>query len=833
MRQRCGATGWLGPAGRALAGLGLASTLAAAALGAPVAHADPSPTASTPAAQGAPSAPVESKPVSLVVLVDESGSLSDADIAAERAAAALIAQSEIATRSQVSVVGFGGNNGRAGQSPVDLVCQPTTVASPTEREYLAGCVAGLHRRTEQEGNGTDFPRALSQALSALSGQPADQTKIIFLLTDGKLDVRADPSYGTSPDQRNATALAAMNGYLAQASSAGIQVWPLGFGTGPDESQLADFARRGSQRTCGHGSPEPRARVATGSDAVLTSLVEAYTVARCAASTPAATARLGSGSSVDLKVAVPLIATDGSLTVYKRDSRVAVQYYDPHSQLVPKSGAQGESTFQVSGEGSAVEVLRVVNPQPGTWTVRLTAGPGVPAQDVRAQVIWQGAIRSSVSLDPPAPSPGQNAVARVTLATRRSALTDPEALRQLSVSAQLAGDGFTAQQVPLADNGQAPDDTAGDGVFTGQLTMPTTATDSFRLVGFVGGAGISSDELPFDGKVNPPGSTVQVQVQVEPHRVAPGGALTGTVEASNTSGTAQRLRLVLTDLDPGTLATVTPPRYELPASGRTTFGFQILLDAHSQLGPAAARLQVLDDARPQAPGFADRRFTFVVAYPPPLWRRLLWLWLTLLGLAAAAVAVVVYQVRQRRAARDVAGLVMLLSRDGVEQNTYAAGAGDRFRFVLRDEETGRPRFDRAEPTDPAYVVQREGASVLVRLPHGGDLLLAPGRPRELPNGLELGFRDNRPPGRGPSRRRSPGQGSRRGQPERSGSRPGHGETRRPGRTTGTRPPEADAVGDHPSAAHAGSPSPGGGQPGGGRRGAWTGHDSSFPDDDPLL
>jgi hypothetical protein len=718
-----------------------------AAPAAPAALAAPATPVATAAGAGA-AAPVGPKPVSLVVLVDESGSLGEADVVAERDGAALIGQSEVATGSQVTVIGFGGRNGRPGQSPVSVVCRPTTVAQPTDQEYLATCVKGVHRRTKQEGDSTDFPSAVSQALSVLKGQSADRTKVVFLLTDGKLDVSADKSYGdrASAAVRNAAALAALHRGLAAARQADVQVWPLGFGRGPDLGQLADIASRGSQRTCGHGSPLPRARLARDAAAVHASLVEAFTAARCLGTTRPDGAQLGSGSTVELSVTVPPIATDGSIAVYKKDARVTVRYYDPAGTLVPKSGPQGSSTFQVSGEGSAVEVLRVGDPQPGRWKVVLDSAPGVPAQNVSAQVIWQGAVRSSVTLDPPTLHPGDKAVVQVTLATGPGVLTDPAALREVTVSSQLTGAGFGPQNVPLADDGQGADNQANDGVFSGELTMPTTATGAFRVIGFVAGPGISADEVPADGTVAAAGGKPDVValIHLDPHRVAPGDVLTGTIEAANPSGASRRLRLVLAGPDQGTLATVTPATVQLPDSGQATFDFQVHLDPRSQLGPASLRLRVLDDADPAGAGYADRLFTFLVAYPPPWWRRWLWALVSLAGALVAAGAGLAVQLRRRRAARDVGGLVVEVSRDGAQQNTWAvAGGSPRFRFVLRDDEQGRPRFDQPAPGDRAYVAQRDGSSVLVRLPHGGELLLVTGQLEELPNGLQLSFRDARP------------------------------------------------------------------------------------------
>src|SRR4051812_43998288 len=97
----------------------------------------------TPFAAAATTLPgSEVKPVRAVILVDESGSLTEQDVVRERAAAQLIALSELSPLSQVAVVGFGSSNGR-GQAAVDIVCPLTGVETAQDRESLGKCVDKL------------------------------------------------------------------------------------------------------------------------------------------------------------------------------------------------------------------------------------------------------------------------------------------------------------------------------------------------------------------------------------------------------------------------------------------------------------------------------------------------------------------------------------------------------------------------------------------------------------------------------------------------------------------------------------------------------------------
>lgn len=67
----------------------------------------------------------------MVVLVDESGSETDAKVADEKQTVGTIVQSVLNPRNRVTVVGFGGVNHVApDQSPGDVACQPTAWRAP-------------------------------------------------------------------------------------------------------------------------------------------------------------------------------------------------------------------------------------------------------------------------------------------------------------------------------------------------------------------------------------------------------------------------------------------------------------------------------------------------------------------------------------------------------------------------------------------------------------------------------------------------------------------------------------------------------------------------------
>lgn len=689
----------------------------------------------------------EVRPIKAVVLVDESGSLTGEGVVAEREAASIIVQSEFSPASEVSVVGFGSDNGVTSRSGIDTVCPPTKVDSDVKRNFLAKCVQELHVRTAEEGNYTDFVIALQQALNLLGKGDGTEAKIIFLLTDGELDVSDSPRYGAR-EERNATARRMMNEQLAIANARGVGVWPLGFGPQINREQLEDFAARSSPRRCNPGSPAPRARVTASPGDVVPSVLEAFAAARCAKVDPPQSSSLPSGATVEIPVVIPAIATDGSITVIKRDGRIAVDYFDPAGTRVPKGGDLGESSFQVSGESSTVEVLRIRNPRPGRWTVRLRSSPSVAAQEVSATVIWQGVVNAAIALDPPQMTAGKEALVHVTILTRNGAV-DPGSLGQLRVGAQLSGEGFDPIDIALHDDGRDGDSKGEDGRFTGRVTIPPAAKGTLRFVGTVAGEGIMAEQRPAHAVVDTLPPPVRVDISLPSgDRVSPGGTLPGRLKVENSSGKPLRLRLVLVEADAGTLARISPPVTTVSAgSGGSEIPIELTVDNASRRGPAQVTVRVVDDADP-AKVYSETLLPLVVDWPPPpLVRRLLWLWMTIAAMVTAtALLVMALRTRSRAARRDVRGLVVLLL-EGDRQVGFVHAPdlpAKEFRFVVRDEPPGSFRLDLAEPGEPAYLASRRSdGTPQIRSPGGTQTVMSRGRRVELSDGkLSLRVRDDR-------------------------------------------------------------------------------------------
>ncbi|MFF1508180.1 VWA domain-containing protein [Streptomyces sp. NPDC058326] len=716
-------------------------------------------------------------PIDFAVVVDQSASLADKDLARETEAAALLSQGEISERSRATVIGFGSSE-RPGQSPVREVC-PLTVADAAGRERLSDCVQELNRRDPaRTGPGTDFPAAIRQAVTRLTGTAKGTGKagkgaaprVVFLLTDGRLDVADSPEYGPDRDSRQANGARRLTEELARARAAGVQIWPLGFGQEIDRAALTAMAAGGHLGGCSEipGSV-PRMRVVDTSAEIDKALQETFAAARCA--------RIAHGTvgkpPADLTVVIPPIATDGSLTVAKHDPKVRVTYFDPAGRKVPVRGEFDGSAFEVSGQNGPVEALRVTNPLPGRWRVHIEAPEGHRDREVAVRALWQGRLRSTVVLDPASPRAGEQVKVEVRMQTRRGVVvTDPKQLAGLSVAADLSGEGFEPVAFRLADDGKAPDAKAGDVRFTGTLTVPAGATGDLELVTRMEAPGITSDRRPLHAVVAGDAPLVTAALTVDQATVHPGGTVHGTLDVTNNDAEPRTLRLALGDQTPGAELAVAPATVTAQPNRSARFPFTVTVGDGTPLGELGGRISVMDTGdgdRVLRGAFLDIR----VVAPPSWWER--W-WKVVAGGAAVLLvlgALVGIRLVAWRRRRDLTGVTLELCQDGqlIDSLTVHRGQspGGAYAFAV-DERYGAPPTLRRIPgggSSTAHVLRRTGAGELLLRPSGGARIpVRTGEPTAL-GAHELVVRGGRPAPRGaratPWSRRPPrtGPGTRGG------------------------------------------------------------------------
>lgn len=660
--------------------------------------------------QGATAVEPAVEPAQIVILVDQSRSLTDDDLRRERDAASLIAQSEFSPRSVVTVIGFGSDEGGVG--PTDLVCPATVVAGAAERQRLSDCVQGLRIREPGRGDDTDHAAALEQALASFTPAPVGP-RVVFLLTDGRLDVGDTQRYGTGKtlDQRNQAAEDRLVTLLRTAAEQQVQIWPLGFGD-VDRDALTRFARDAAQSACGPGAPAPEATVVESSADVDGAIVAAYGASRCAGTGDVTSTQIHPGETVPVPVEIPSIATDGSITVVKRNPGTGVQYVDPDGRVVPKAGSFEGSTFEVSGENGPVEALRIVDPKPGTWTVRLTAQAGDPPQDVTTAVTWQGAVQAILLPNPQSIQAGRPLTVSLSLRTRRGPVTDPAQLARLSFAAVLDPGAGAPVPIGLADDGREPDPAAGDGTYTGQVVVPADAAGTVTVRGSVRGIGISGDEPSAGVQVTsgPPPLLVAATLPNINDSVHPGGTVTGQVTVTNNSAVPRRVLLrIAQDVDSGIAVAEGSAVREVAAAGNTSFEAVLALPADAAIGPAGGVVEIVDADDP-ATVLGAFPFTVRVVEPVP--------WL-LYGAVVAAVlavlAVVVVAVR-RHQARVLTGVTVTVVSGSFDTRQVVPRGATRFRFSVVAPAGAPPQIQISDGAG-GYRLTRRGERLTLRTPRG--------------------------------------------------------------------------------------------------------------------
>jgi len=704
----------------------------------------------------------------IVVLVDESLSLSEEAVRQERDAVALLAVSELSERSEMAILGFGSSNGQ-GQQAVTRYCGFIALDAPETRQALADCGREIHRRGPSEGADTDHVAALQAAVELLGNQAGsdNRSRIILLLTDGVLDVRNSPQYGPEQDRQAEAQRRLVEEWLPEAKSDGIQIWPIGFGEA-SRADLDRFARGGASGTelCGFANvPEPRAIIATSVDAVTNAALEALASAECFVSETPVSGQLPPGGTLSLTVVIPAIASKGAISVTKGDPRVRVTYVDPDGVVVAEALA-------VSRQESPVEALRLDNPKPGTWTVILKAPPGTEPALVTARALWQGFVRSAIQLEPQPARPGDRVVVKVVFRTGSELVTDGSSLGNLQITADVYGEDFSLP-VPLADDGVDPDAQANDATLTGAFTIPDDASGDATVTARVAGPGIvEDDQRPFSFVIQTE-RFLSVQVTLpDLETVAPGQAVQGTITAIN-EGDPVTAHLALTELPESARVRIAPADVELPA-GQSEQQFTIAWDPTTPLGQVSGVVEVTNDNGDQ---LQSSVFVANVARPARPVDYLLRVWPWLAGiLALAAIAAVAWMLQ--RSMRNVQ--FVLRDHTGGELD-YEKIKGHRTKLHLGvlpvdDHDPKRLRLRRSAVPDGMLdvltIARGDGGFLVKRASETDARRIDPGGSVAVGDDLEVQINDPRG-GRAPDQRSpaSRATGSRSASGEESGSNRG--------------------------------------------------------------
>jgi len=727
----------------------------------------------------------------VVMLVDESGSETDAKVAAERQTAGTIAQTLLNPRSRVTVVGFGGvNNVAPNQDPTSVACRPTIASGAVNLSYLASCVNTLHRRTEAEGDDTDYATALGQAMTYFNPNttfgrqsPAGAIKVILMMTDGGLDVHRDTQqYGTD---WLAGAHHAIDLQLAVARAEGVQVWPLGFGTDitpADQQYLNYLAANGAQTSCDNRQvSRPHATVVNNPADALNALDQLYAAAGCLGSNSSSVSISGNQTRW-LQVSIPAIASDAAISVDRGNPGVQVGFYLP-------DGAQWANGSAISGTTTAVEVLHITSPQSGQWRIKLTAPPGLASELVSATAFWQGAVDAQITATPSSAQPGQPIDVTLSVLGTNGPITNPATLAQMQVAVSVSGDGLSGPtEIPVSNAGETPGTATGVGDYKGTFTAPH-GQGTLTFTGTAAGYGLFATQVPASVDVTsgalPFQSTVQLPVTGS---VQAGQSIKGDVVFANT-GAARTVRLSLSVNH--AYATITSPAgsVRVPPGNPPATPFSITFAGNSPPGPAWLEVKVVDPANPGTV-YSAGTLDVTVTRAPGFVAKYLWAIVGVVILLTLGVLLALLRRRARRRAADVRGLYAIIRRNGERVGAELKAPGKRaetFRFVIRDEGEPTERLDYPRPEDSVYTARRgRPGQVNVATPAAEHYDIAVGGSGEpLPSGLQLVFRDARhaPPRFRPS---PDGRGTPTG---RSARQPAD-----PGRETAPSPPSPSSAPD---------------------------------------
>jgi hypothetical protein len=690
----------------------------------------------------------------VAVLVDESGSETPQKVQDEKQTVGTIVQSMLNPDSRVTVIGFGGVNHVApGQNPVDVTCQPTIASGAANLDYLSNCVGKLHRRTEAEGDDTDYAAALGEAMNYLGPgsaatppAPPKAIKVILMMTDGAVDVhRNTQQYGTNWQLGEQTAI---DQQLTAATSAGVQVWPLGFGTdvgtGVTQPQaltyLNNMAAHGAPAVCDtrHAANQPHATWVNNPSDAISALDQLYADAACLGSNGSS-----GPASGGLTVSIPAIASSAAISVDRVNPAIAVTFTRP-------DGTTWTDASAISGadNNSPVEVLHIADitsADVGTWKMKLTAPPSLASQLVSATVFWQGAVRAIITATPSV-NPGKPIDVKLTVLGPNGPITDPSTLKGLLVGVTATGQGLPSPVQVKVSPLTGP---AGTGTYAGTYTAPGQPT-TLTITGTAAGYGLYATQIPATVTVG----TASKGFDATPHfsgatSVQAGGTVSGTVDFTNQTGSARRVVLKLTAS--GTDATISPATpIQVPAGSPPGVPFTVTIARSAPASPASLVVQAVDADTGQAYNTATDEIT--VTTPPGFLARYKWEIIGVLALIVLALLAAVAAWKVNRNRKDVRSLVATLRRGGVQmgrelepEDTWA----EAFPFIIRDETSPSPRLDHPAKGSSAgvYQVRRAGRG-LVRLttPMG----LRPyevevnGPGQDLGNGFELAFRDTRNP-----------------------------------------------------------------------------------------
>ncbi|MBU0479447.1 VWA domain-containing protein [bacterium] len=698
----------------------------------------------------------EIPPGLIVLLIDESGSLSEQDVAAEISSAGYLALADPSGNSQIAVVGFGSSN-TTGQNAVQEYCAFTPSSGDSSR-LLSACLDKVHPRSIQEGNDTDHAAALEHALELLEGERAsdgsDYRKVVFLFTDGVLDVHNSPSYGSRDRDEEAWRIIEED-LLPRAEQAGIQVWPLGFGSADigQLQRLAGGSAPADPRCSDPISTTPSAQVVTDLNDLDSILLDALAGSTCGdVEESTGPPEVNPGETVVRTLEIPPIATDVTITAIRGDARVTIEFLMPNGSPAPRQGSVDGQVFNHStAETGTSEVLRVTDPIPGSWKVSFTAPEGLETQFIGARALWVGAVTALIDIDPQAPRQGSELLVELRLRTRREIVLDADTLEGLAFTATAQLENLPDTSIALRDDGMSGDRQTGDGVYSGFVSIADDYQGDGQIVGTVSGRGLIPDSRPVFFRVDPPTAPIfDVGLEIDPPTaMAPGESITGTVSAVN-EGDPRRVRIGISDSNAAgaNLELLEPLEFDIP-SGVSDHSFTLQVGEGTADGQVSLKLQAR--TLPDQEVVASRTIVFDVSTPPPpppppappsFWAKHWWKFL--FGFILLGAALIVARILQQRNRIPINGIAITAVGENetggtIESESLKARRKHRHQiaFISRNA-GGSPELKEVSPKAPNALIVRatRNEGLTLNVPKARPLRITLESPIEIGEGLSI-------------------------------------------------------------------------------------------------
>ena len=305
-------------------------------------------------------AAVVSNQLDLVILVDESASVTSSDVRDEvRAVASLVARRELSGSElivRIAIAGFG-----SGENAVDEKC-PLQVVSTANVADFVRCADQVSRRSSS-GQHTDFAKAFDYASSVFNSKSEPSVgRAVILLTDGKYD----PIGKLKTVGLTAADASALESATTSLREDGAQIWPLGFGQ-VSEDELNDLAKNGASSLCQAGR-QPYAIIAQGTS-LGDYLLEILGAIICTQA----------GAVTELPYDLPVHPLVNEVTLTVRSTTV-----DPKVIVKASEKELCQGDWKKANDGSLSCVVAVSGADTGVWTITTTdSGTGVNKPTVEA------------------------------------------------------------------------------------------------------------------------------------------------------------------------------------------------------------------------------------------------------------------------------------------------------------------------------------------------------------------------------------------------------------------------------------------------------------------